>query len=66
MLQNGTLFAGDILTNIVGSGLYTYEDAWEAVKACGMEDDIDQMPMGLHRCSARARRRSPAGSASVC
>jgi NHLM bacteriocin system ABC transporter ATP-binding protein len=48
VLQNGTLFQGNILTNIVGSGLYTYEDAWEAVKACGMEDDIDQMPMGLH------------------
>ena len=48
VLQGGTLFQGDILTNIIGSGLYTYEDAWEAVKACGMEDDIEQMPMGLH------------------
>jgi ABC-type bacteriocin/lantibiotic exporter with double-glycine peptidase domain len=48
VLQNGTLFQGDILTNIIGSGLYTYDDAWEAVKACAMEDDIDQMPMGLH------------------
>ena len=48
VLQNGTLFQGNILSNIVGSGLYTYEDAWEAVKACGMEDDIDQLPMGLH------------------
>ena len=48
VLQNGSLFQGDILTNIIGSGLYTYEDAWEAVKACGMEDDIEQMPMGLH------------------
>ncbi len=48
VLQNGTLFQGDILTNIIGSGLYTYDDAWEAIKACAMEDDIDQMPMGLH------------------
>jgi NHLM bacteriocin system ABC transporter ATP-binding protein len=48
VLQGGTLFQGDILTNIVGSGLYTYDDAWEAVKACGMEEDIEQMPMGLH------------------
>ena len=47
VLQNGTLFQGDILSNIIGSGLYTYEDAWEAVKACGMEDDINQMPMQL-------------------
>jgi NHLM bacteriocin system ABC transporter ATP-binding protein len=48
VLQNGTLFQGDILTNIIGSGLYTYDDAWEAIKACGMEEDIEQMPMGLH------------------
>jgi ABC-type bacteriocin/lantibiotic exporter with double-glycine peptidase domain len=48
VLQNGTLFQGDILTNIIGSGLYTYDDAWEAIKACAMEPDIDQMPMGLH------------------
>jgi NHLM bacteriocin system ABC transporter ATP-binding protein len=48
VLQNGTLFQGDILTNIIGSGLYTYEDAWEAVTACGMEEDISQMPMQLH------------------
>jgi NHLM bacteriocin system ABC transporter ATP-binding protein len=48
VLQNGSLFQGDILTNIVGSGIYTYEEAWDAIVACGMEDDIDQMPMGLH------------------
>jgi NHLM bacteriocin system ABC transporter ATP-binding protein len=48
VLQNGTLFQGDILMNIIGSGLYTYDDAWEAIQACAMEDDIDQMPMGLH------------------
>ena len=48
VLQNGTLFQGDILTNIIGSGLYSYEDAWEAIKACGMEEDILAMPMQLH------------------
>jgi NHLM bacteriocin system ABC transporter ATP-binding protein len=48
VLQNGTLFQGDILTNIIGSGLYTYEDAWEAITACGMEEDISAMPMQLH------------------
>ncbi len=48
VLQHSALFQADILTNIVGSGLYTYDDAWDAVVACGMEDDIEQMPMGLH------------------
>jgi ABC-type bacteriocin/lantibiotic exporter with double-glycine peptidase domain len=48
VLQGGSLFQGDILRNIVGSGLYTYDDALEAIRACGMEEEIEQMPMGLH------------------
>jgi ABC-type bacteriocin/lantibiotic exporter with double-glycine peptidase domain len=48
VLQDATLFAGDILSNIIGSGLYTYEDAWEALKMCGMDADVGQMPMGMY------------------
>ena len=48
VLQGGSLFQGDILRNIVGSGVYTYDDALEAVRACGMEQEIEEMPMGLH------------------
>ena len=48
VLQDATLFAGDILSNIIGSGLYTYDDAWEALKMCGMDADVAQMPMGMY------------------
>jgi NHLM bacteriocin system ABC transporter ATP-binding protein len=48
VLQNGKVLAGDILTNIVGSTLRTLEDAWEAARLSGLEEDIQQMPMGMH------------------
>jgi ABC-type bacteriocin/lantibiotic exporter with double-glycine peptidase domain len=48
VLQNGKVLAGDILTNIVGSTLRTLEDAWEAARLSGLEEDIHQMPMGMH------------------
>jgi ATP-binding cassette subfamily C protein len=48
VLQNGKVLAGDILTNIVGSTLRTLEDAWEAARRSGLEEDIQQMPMGMH------------------
>ncbi|HBY97043.1 MAG TPA: NHLP bacteriocin export ABC transporter permease/ATPase subunit [Chloroflexi bacterium] len=48
VLQNGRLIAGDIFTNIVGSAPLTLDDAWEAVRMVGLEDEIRQMPMGLH------------------
>ncbi len=48
VLQNGKLLPGDIFTNIVGSSLLTIEDAWEAARMAGIENDIKQMPMGMH------------------
>jgi NHLM bacteriocin system ABC transporter ATP-binding protein len=48
VLQNGKLMPGDIFENIVGSGLFTLEDAWEAAKRVGLEQDIQLMPMGMH------------------
>lgn len=48
VLQNGQLMTGDIYTNIIGSSLLTANDAWEAIRMAGLEDDIKQMPMGLH------------------
>jgi NHLM bacteriocin system ABC transporter ATP-binding protein len=47
-LQNGRLMSGDILTNIIGSGSATLEEAWEAARMAGLADDIKQMPMGMH------------------
>ncbi|WP_299435378.1 NHLP bacteriocin export ABC transporter permease/ATPase subunit [uncultured Aquimarina sp.] len=48
VLQNGALMPGSIYKNIVGNSELTLEDAWEAARMAGMEDDIKQMPMELH------------------
>jgi ABC-type bacteriocin/lantibiotic exporter with double-glycine peptidase domain len=47
VMQDAALFAGDILSNVVGSGVYTADDAWEAIEAVGMDEDIANMPMGM-------------------
>lgn len=49
VLQSGQLMQGSIFDNIVGAnpGL-NQEDAWEAARKAGMEDDIKSMPMGMH------------------
>jgi NHLM bacteriocin system ABC transporter ATP-binding protein len=48
VLQNGKLMPGDIFENIVGAALFTLEDAWEAARLAGLEEDIRAMPMGMH------------------
>ena len=48
VLQSSGLISGDIFTNIVGSAPLTVEDAWEAARMAGLEDDINRMPMGMH------------------
>jgi len=48
VLQNGKLMAGPILNNIIGASNLGLVDAWEAAKMAGLEDDIRQMPMGMH------------------
>lgn len=48
VLQNGALMSGSIYKNIVGNSELTLEDAWEAARMAGMEDDIKQMPMEMH------------------
>jgi NHLM bacteriocin system ABC transporter ATP-binding protein len=48
VLQNGKLLSGDIFTNIVGSAPLTVDDAWEAARMCGLDNDIKNMPMGMH------------------
>jgi len=48
VLQNSTVLAGDIFTNIIGSGNKTTEDAWNAAKMAGFDEDIKQMPMGMN------------------
>ncbi len=49
VLQNGKLFAGDIFSNITISAPWlNLDDAWEAARMAGMEEDILAMPMGMH------------------
>jgi ATP-binding cassette subfamily C protein len=48
VLQNSFAFRGDILSNILGSRGLTIEDAWEAAQLAGLDQDIKQMPMGMH------------------
>ena len=48
VLQTGSVFAGDLLSNIVGASRHTEQDAWEAARMAGLADDIAAMPMGLH------------------
>lgn len=48
VLQSSRPINGSIFTNIVGSAPLTVEDAWEAARLAGIEEDIKRMPMGMH------------------
>jgi len=48
VLQSGKLMPGDIYTNIVGANRLTVDDAWEAARLAGFEDDVRAMPMGMY------------------
>ncbi len=48
VVQNAKINPGDIYGNIVGSLPYSMDEAWEAVRMAGLEEDIKRMPMGLH------------------
>ena len=46
--QDGSLFQGDIFSNIIISApQLTLDDAWEAAEIAGIADDIREMPMGM-------------------
>ncbi len=55
VLQSGQLMYGSIFDNIVAAnpGL-TLDDAWEAARMAGMEEDIKSMPMGMHTMVSEA------------
>ncbi|HVY70694.1 MAG TPA: NHLP bacteriocin export ABC transporter permease/ATPase subunit [Verrucomicrobiae bacterium] len=48
VLQSSKLMAGSILSNITGSLPLTEEDAWEAARLAGLDEDIRNFPMGMH------------------
>lgn len=48
VLQNSSLFQGDILSNILMTSTnLTIEDVQKAIRIADIADDIDEMPMGL-------------------
>ena len=49
VVQDGKLFAGDILNNItLATPGATLDDAWEAAEIAGIAEDIRNMPMGMN------------------
>jgi len=49
VLQDGQLFNGDILYNIIITAPWLkMKDAWDAAQKAGVADDIRKMPMGMH------------------
>ena len=48
VLQSAKINSGSILENISGNHKLAVEDVWTAVRDAGLQEDIEQMPMGLH------------------
>ncbi len=49
VMQNGSLFPSDIFSNIIITSPWkTMDDAWEAARMAGIEEDIKAMPMGMN------------------
>lgn len=48
VLQNGSLMAGSVFHNLVGSSTLTLDDAWAAAELAGLADDIRKLPMGMN------------------
>lgn len=49
VIQNGELIQGNVYFNIMGaSSDATEEDAWQAAKLAALDEDIRNMPMGMH------------------
>jgi ATP-binding cassette subfamily C protein len=48
VLQSGRVAPGSILDNIRGAANLSEDDVWEAARLAGLDEDIKNMPMGLH------------------
>lgn len=48
VLQQGRIMTGSIFDNITAGLPYTLDDAREAARLAGIDNDIDAMPMGMH------------------
>ncbi len=48
VLQSSKLMPTDIFHNIIGTNMLSIDDAWRAAREAGLEEDIKEMPMGMH------------------
>jgi NHLM bacteriocin system ABC transporter ATP-binding protein len=48
VMQNGRLVGGSILENLVGALPLGPDDAWDALTAAALDEEVRAMPMGLH------------------
>src|SRR6185369_11716374 len=48
VLQSGRPMVGNLYSCIVGGSTLGIDDAWEAARMAGLEEDIKAMPMGMH------------------
>ena len=48
VLQNGRSMPGSLFENISLAHACTLDEAWQAARLAGLEDDIRAMPMGMH------------------
>ena len=48
VLQDSKIMSGSIYENIVSGSISTIGQAWDAARAAALEEDINQMPMGMH------------------
>jgi NHLM bacteriocin system ABC transporter ATP-binding protein len=48
VLQSGVVNSGSLYENIAGAARVSLDETWEAARAAGLAEDIEQMPMGMH------------------
>jgi ATP-binding cassette subfamily C protein len=48
VLQDSKLLPADVFRNIIGTADLTIDDAWDAARMAGLEDDIRKLPMQMH------------------
>jgi len=46
--QESGVLSGSIFQNIIGASNRSLDDAWEAAEMAGLNEDIDNMPMGMN------------------
>lgn len=61
VLQNGELMAGDLFTNIIGTRNLSHDDAWEAARMAGLDQEIREMPMQMHTVVSHGGRSLSGG-----